>query len=480
MDSCTPSPAEPINAPPELVAETLPPHESPPVRAWGVHWVFAPVAAALAVFLPRRMGPYLAASPLRAAYVAHFSALPAVLVVLFLCAMTFESPPGGPLTGSEWLRAPFALVVCMLIDAPVPLAVLAASAVGLVLVEGGVWVAAMVLMPWYAAGERGKHLYFRCLKLMLWSTWTALFLPLLFAGIMYWGITYGEMGYFDEEVVVTVIFEAWPVWGLWIMLRWGDRYGGPAEGPGFEPRQLHCDGCNYQLTFQPVAGRCPECGRAVADSLPGRRRLPAFAAQKNLLSRLAAFPSTLFSTFAACHFGATLAVHSGRRQAREFAMLVCGLVGVIAWGLLPLYWPSVDQMSYVSGRAAVVLYEMMVVGVIAWTWIVGALSTAGVLLTVAWLLTIFGWVDPARRGLVLCYSSGWLVVTALFMVGGIWGGYWVLEYWRPDLQWEWPLIGWISADIFLAALLMLPAPACVLLWLLQLRHMLRATRYANA
>jgi hypothetical protein len=425
------------------------------------------------------MGPYLAASPLRAAYVAHFLAFPAVLALSFLGSIAIAAPGDDLVTGSERLRVPLAWVVCVLLDRPVSPAALAAFALGFVLIEGGIWVFAMVLMPWHAAGERGKHLYFRCLKLLLWSTWTALFLPLLFTGILFWGFTYGGLEHLDEEVVLTTIFMAWPIGWLWVVLRWGDRYGGPAEGPGFKSRQLRCEGCNYQLAFQPVESRCPECGRPVADSLPDRRRLPAFAARKSLLGRLAAFPSTLLSSLAARRFGTTLAVHAGRRQAREFVLLVCCLVGVIAWGLLPLYWPSVDQVPY-AGRTAVMFYEMLVVGMITWTWIAGVLLTAMILSLVVWLLTIFGWVDPARRGLVLCYSSGWLVPTALFTVGGTWGWYWVLECWKPHLQWKWPFIGWISADTIVAALFTLPALACILLWLLHLRHMLRATRYANA
>ncbi|HYE20153.1 MAG TPA: hypothetical protein VEA69_17025, partial [Tepidisphaeraceae bacterium] len=33
-------------------------------------------------------------------------------------------------------------------------------------------------------------------------------------------------------------------------------------------RDLACVGCGYNLRTMPVTGRCPECARAVADSVP--------------------------------------------------------------------------------------------------------------------------------------------------------------------------------------------------------------------
>lgn len=212
----------------------------------------------------------------------------------------------------------------------------------------------------------------------------------------------------------------------------------------------------------------------------GRSGPPPFAARGGVFRRLGAFFPTLWASLAARRFGATLAVHSGRRQAREFAVLACGVTGVIALGLVPMYWPEFKAHRFWLGADPERLYELQVLATVGGTWLGGVLLTAGVLLAVGSLLTVFGWVDPARRGLVLCYASGWLVPTALLSMGGVWGAYWVLEHWRCNIRWQWPLIGWISTDAVIAGLMMMPAVGAGLLWLLHLRHMLRATRYANA
>ncbi|HPF39527.1 MAG TPA: hypothetical protein P5081_07895 [Phycisphaerae bacterium] len=63
------------------------------------------------------------------------------------------------------------------------------------------------------------------------------------------------------------------------------RYVGPAIGPGFEPRQTHCEDCGYLLGGLPLTSNCPECGLAVTESLPGGRR----ASLTHALSRLSFF-----------------------------------------------------------------------------------------------------------------------------------------------------------------------------------------------
>jgi hypothetical protein len=74
-------------------------------------------------------------------------------------------------------------------------------------------------------------------------------------------------------IVIVPVAMAVPV-VLWVraLVVGASRYVGDADGPAFSPREPLCDACGYRITGLPLESRCPECGAAARDSLPGGLR----------------------------------------------------------------------------------------------------------------------------------------------------------------------------------------------------------------
>lgn len=469
-----------IAAATDLVPDSFPPHEPAPVRAWGVYWLFAPVLGWLALLLPRRLGPRLACSSFAAAYWAHFVGLAVPLLLGGALAFVLNPPSAAPMTWSEALRFWVVMLLLTLLDEwrgwQTPLFV------GLVVVgaQAAIWLGAMLYMPWHAAGERGGRLYLRSVKLVLWSTTPLIVVPLFVAVV-----SFGGGPWWDSDVVVETAAALGGLWAFWVVLRWGDRYAGPPDGPGFRPRPLRCETCGYPLSFLPRTGRCPECGRPIVESLPQRRRVPRFASARGPLAWLGAFFVTLAAALLPWRFGQRLAVHRGRGAARIFALLVCLLCGALfAGGLAPLIGPRGAYMRATLEEIEINLswaeYGLIVLVGCVPIALIAAAVVYGLLILTAWGITGCGWFDAARRGLIVCYASPWLLLPTVLGVAGSWGCYFITEVWRPRFQVHLPLFGSMDAEVPLTLLTMLPAGATLLMWFVPLRRLLAATRYANA
>ena len=466
-----------VSEAPECVAESYPAFEPPPVKAFGVHWLFVPAVALPALILPRRMGPYLAASNLRAAYVAHFLGV-AALVAVYLLAPYMSAPmQETSLSWSETVRTPLAELTLLVMDNPMVRPFLVQFVIVIGIGEGLIWLAAMACMPWIAAGEPSRRVYLRSMKLLLWSTLSCLVLLVMMYAVVRWTDVY----WMSDESAITC-GALWLLWWIWILLRWGDRYGGPAEGPSFEPRSVRCEQCGYPLIHLPTTGRCPECGRAVADSLPGRREAPVFARARGWRRRGAAFFATLWAALRVQRFGERLAVHGGRRMARRFAVRVCSLIGLVALALCPLYWPDSDaaDLHYEVVDDPVLFHVTQCAVLIVTTWAMGALAGAATLVAGGLLVTWGGWREPARRGLLTCYGAGWLVIPAVLVVAAVWScvGLEKTKWFKGQVQL--PVVGPIDVVLLIVMALFVPALTALGLWLFQLRRLLRATRFANA
>lgn len=468
-----------------LVPETLPPIEPAPLSACGVHWSLAPFAAVLTLFFPRRFGPYLAVSTWRAAYVAHIFGLLAGWVVFVWFLLHFVEPSDSSLTLPTTLRFALALLAPagMMLTSDWMYALPTLLVIGVF--EGSFWLLALLAMPWCAAGEARRRLYFRCVKLLLWTTLGLTpVAPLVLASVQ-------EIDHAPIWIVPagTLLL----VWYVTILLRIGERYAGPPVGPGFLPRAVHCGGCGYPTAYLPVTGRCPECGAAVQSSLPAARELPHCARPRSRwqIVGLSGYVKTWWATLNGRRFGQHAAVLTGRPAARRFAMGTCLAVGLIALGLWPLvlddlrqelradrtYYSSMD--TYEPESASEELGQCVAATLLLW--LTGAGATAGLLIAFAALITRFGFSATERRTTVLCYASGALCVPAVMLVLGIYGCYVVTEIWRPRMEFRVPGLQFpVSLEALACLLAFAPTGIASLLWLFHLRRMLRATRYANA
>src|SRR5690349_18965049 len=64
-------------------------------------------------------------------------------------------------------------------------------------------------------------------------------------------------------------------------------FAAPARSGGHPPPALLCESCGYPIHALPEAGNCPECGRAIATSLPSARRGSAWQQRPGLTSLVA-------------------------------------------------------------------------------------------------------------------------------------------------------------------------------------------------
>ena len=108
-------------------------------------------------------------------------------------------------------------------------------------------------------------------------------------------------------------------------------------------------------------------------------------------------------------------------------------------------------------------------------------GTLLVLLAVGLFVTRLGFRDATRPSILLCYSSVWLLVTtitALLTALGTLLAEWLLPSTCavniPGLPWP------MDCATILAGVLAIAPLSSVLLWWVQLAHMLRDTRFANA
>lgn len=447
-----------------MVATSYPPRGPTPVKARPVRWYLAPLAAIAGLIVPRRMGPHLAASSWWAAgLVLTLTALGIGSIVVWTVAegravlegcvsyfgeieresASFEglaAQLGQSGLAETWRQLPrvaWNTYPRVLIVLP------AACALG--------W----VIMPWAAAGEDRRRAFLRSVKLVMWCSPAALGFWL--ADLAQWtGIfAYVDWRYTDGAVAGVSFLAA--AWFMSVLMRIGDRYGGPAHGPLYRPSQLQCDSCGYRLTHLSTTGRCPECGRPVAESLPQSRQPPLYAASMKRRVKPFALLATVALTCLPRRFGRSMAVYAARDQARRFVLSLGLLVGAAAYlvaytGLLaydfevlpredvtvhwdvfgpnghirdPLtaggQWPG-NKLGAVARTAKSLFvprggdWEIDYPGVGSALY---ALAPAGaatlaywlIVVTTMWVVTFGGIVHTERRSAVVCYASAWIALT---------------------------------------------------------------------
>jgi len=471
----------------ELVPEYCPPLPAvEPVRTHRVHWLLSLPAALLALLFPRRFGPHLAASGWLSAYLAHVLSIALSFGTFWGLIWEnsrgeYPSLPIAELSWTEPLRYPLAACVLFAFVTFTSWPAVAVAAILTLIGQAALWAGATVLIPMYAAGERLAALYLRCVKLVLWSTAALIPFAWSIVGLTWWSERHNWP---LPETTFLSLTMAWLAWYVSVLLRLGSRYGGPKDGPGWQPRPLRCETCGYTLAMLPLAGQCPECGRPVADSLPHRRMLPPFARADSLTKRLPAYVRTVRLSLASRRFARALCVWQGHEAARRFACWTCALIGLlVALALLPIIIGAEDTWYYEPDMHSIwvlALYLTRVATVVLAAGIFSGLGVLGLLLAVGGFLTRFGFRDATRTLVVLCYSAGWLLLPTVLGIAGVWSII-AADAWLPlSGTISLPLCPWpIDLMVLVAIALMLPAIAAFLLWFLHVRWQLRETRFAN-
>jgi hypothetical protein len=475
--------------PGEIVPEFWPPADPiEPVNAWRIHWLLAPLATIPAALLPRRMGPHLANSSWAAAYVAHiFSGFVAVGIA-FAVAIRYAGGGEPSLAGVLLcnplveLRRALAGSILLLYGMWNGWAEILGTLLAVAMIEAGIWVGALLLIPLYAVGEGARRTYLRCVKLLLWSSACQIPISWLFMHFGFWAEVHvsGPVGFLST-------WGACELWWLWVLVRLGGRYGGPQEGPRWQNRQPRCETCGYSLVSLPVHGRCPECGTGVAKSLPQRRRPTEFATAHGPLGRCVGFWKTTWQVvFCARRFARNVTIWGHHRSARAHATRMCILIGAICavtgfvahWiavgGFSPARWLDGRPLTWNWGDLFSMLSTAMLSGIL------GGLIAAVLTLTTGLVLSHFGFRDVADRVVVLCYGTAWLLVPALLATAGSWAAWAVIETWGPFQSFRVAEDTWIDWEAVLWLACQLPAAATLLVSFLRIRVMLRYTRYANA
>lgn len=148
---------------------------------------------------------------------------------------------------------------------------------GLPLLEVAFPVLATFAMPFAAGGDRASSVWKRSLKNVYWCTTIIIPLSIAYFVLILCGMRPSQLSLSNDlDLIFILLIYAGIIIFATLFLRaifvGTHRYVGPPDGPAFSPREPHCDGCGYLIIGLQIKSRCPECGLAVADSLPGGRR----------------------------------------------------------------------------------------------------------------------------------------------------------------------------------------------------------------
>lgn len=477
--------AAPTSASDAVLPEFWPSQGKPPVRPVWIPWPIAVALAPLFWLMPKRFGPHFAAAGWRAAVAAHvvwgFYGL-ATLVVAFGDSLRYslahwlfvktptqgaESLWASPTLG-EVLRAPLAVLVnglfAMMNSGGRPTIWFLRIVIWCLAAEGLLALAALLLMPYLAAGERGRLLFGRSVRLVLWATTSLVALGVALQTTRLW---------YTDETMVLLGTMVYMVWLVWLVIRGGVRYAGPADGPAWQPRVPMCEGCGYTLTALPPSASCPECGRPVVESLPERRGPCRFGAARHVLGRLAAYGPTYAEVLWSRDFFARLRVSDAMAGARRFAIWTCGLLA-LAGAAVDLGWLGWSRTGSVFAWPR----DMDVLAACT----VGSIAGLALLLVVgliALLASRFAVRPGHPNAVAVFYWTAWLAPIAISVAGTI-----ALVVWLIDLAlFRWVVqAGNLEIDMYGLAVSLLAVIPCAVIWraIVALVRAVRAMRLANA
>lgn len=232
--------------------------------------------------LPKTVGPHLAQTPLWKGILAFLFSVVGVYALIIIAQAndieTYEDTnfPGGiSIPTNQPVAPPDLLTRCRMVIATWMLEAAGSGSRLRLLIEGPgavlvgvvyILIGTLALLVWMPAGDTLRSIFGRSLRLSCWLT--TLTIPIAAIAVFVRPL-YIEWQATDESVgnSIGVLILASMVFVIWVALRAGLRYAGPPVGPGFEAVEPRCWSCGYTLQALPIAGRCPECGEPITDSL---------------------------------------------------------------------------------------------------------------------------------------------------------------------------------------------------------------------
>ena len=484
------SPNRPVVFPPcgEALPEFWPDQSPPTVRPVWIPWPIAVLLVPLFWVMPRRFGPHFAAASWTAAVIAHlvwgiYGAVSILLPVLIgpqysLASYLLRRTPeelGQSLfpvpTLGEILRGPLALLAGIVaeVDLSGPRGSMELTQIVTLtlLAELGLVLSAVLLMPFIAAGERTRRLLGRTIKLVLWASTSLVVLAVAIQVLL----VRDPNAFGDWSMQLTIALYC--AWVMWLVIRGGSRYAGPAEGPAWERASPLCVACGYGLTALPCDSACPECGQAIGESLP-EFRSPSPLAAGNRVGRLSALPVTYWRACGAGGFTSGCRPATALPAARRFAVWIAAVTSALLLGLaicgINLYCVATHQPLETHWHD---LPGVFLAGI----WL--ALGLLGLIGLAALVVSRFGWrplhVRPSRLSTGPPGCRRWRV--SILAAGA--AITWLLE--RPFFSYyvNIPQVGRIDLYVVLVSLLIIVPGAVLWRAVAHLVSAVKAVRYAN-
>jgi hypothetical protein len=435
-------------------------------------------AAVLFWCRPKQYGPQLAAAPFKRAFQAHVLAmLIAAAVITAAVLWSMADPLKGLATARRELadeildlsRSSAGTVlnwsIAIIVLGIVPQGELALLALG------------TFIMPFGACGDRASSVWKRCVKSAYWSTTAIIPVSVLLGIAIVAFLPSLEPKTFQETILILMrlAFVAGISLLAFIAVATAlavSRYVGPADGPAFSPREPHCEDCGYLIIGLSLDSRCPECGTAVRESLPGGRRRPTAWQQHEFKPRgYVDLLRTHWAVLRGNDFFRRLPVHSGLPAARHYwwvswaFFIVAGLAILRAVGFV---MPD-SSLSHASMSLASIL---MIIAPLV-------LQSVVMIASCLWAQFRFG-IRDYRVSAIVCYHAVpliWPLALTLLAALAL-----ALLPATADLN-EIPLV--VIGRSTVTALLAVVAPMFVLtvaalaFWWFRLLKALRSVRFAN-
>jgi hypothetical protein len=468
----------------ERVPEEMPPRLPVPGSTWRPHWTTVPLMLPLVLLRPRWMSGPIGAAGLWSAFLAHSVSYGVMLLGMASMQMwmmtIYSSDLAARYSTSSIIRDVLASFWVELMSTLSEWRIWLPVIGGALVFEVGMLLWAWLLMPWVAAGERRWPAYRRSLKVIWWASAGVMLFPLGMIALFWFSQWMSASSYLDgyvlqQEYIYSSIFMLSTVWTVILLDRLGDTYCGPAVGALFEPQPLRCRACGYELTMQPLDSRCPECNLPVAEALPATRPPLPFAEASSWLSRIRLFQSTWLQSLRGNTFGKQLRVYSARRASRQFAMNVSLVVGMFAVLTAFLFADPWEQDLYVDEFDLTAVY----VAQATTAYCLGVCMSIGLIAGMGTLVSGFGFSEPERKTTVVAFSSGWLIPCAVAVMLGTGWTWLVFEKWEIRGSILLPVLNtYVAYEAIWAIPGFIPAGSLGILWLLHIRKLLRATRYA--
>jgi len=461
-----------------VVAEQLPPTAALPGSVRRVNFLAALLLHWLA---PMRYGPFLAAgSTVRAVLAGAVSIVFLAAVVLGLEFLRERQyPPLREMNDERaWIREGLAREILELASfspktawTRVPLAAVAKTPL---FFEPVLLIVAILLMPWAAGGDRAWSVWKRSVRNVHWSMTICIPLAIVFAVLKCVPVDGDRWRPWPDERFIVGSFVAFLISLILLLRMWfvgAHRYVGPPDGPAFAPRQPLCDACGYPIVHLPLETRCPECGLAVRESLPGgRRQATPWVERRWQPSGFLWLLRLQWQILRRPAFFERLPVHSGIESARHFWWMTVALMVlvslVVIGSVLFVVGPESGAMRIAmalafGGALAILLLQM--------------LSMFPLCL---WAQKRYGIVDYRVSASACCMATPllWplLIVLLVCTLAALPNEQWLRETVVFSLL-DNPVSAWLIVAIASTILVLLAA----VFWLRRVTAALRAVRYAN-